>query len=61
MRQCLMFARKAFLNDPELPVGLFCARLAWNALEMDTEEEEKNLKMFVEGVQEEVMTGFCVI
>ena len=61
MRQCLMFARKAFLNDPKWPKGLYWARCAWKALEMDAAEEEKNLKMFLEGVQEDFMASFCVI
>ena len=61
LRQCLMFARKAFLNDPKWRKGLLRAREAWKALKMDAEMEERNLRKTVEGVQEEVMASFCVI
>ena len=61
LRQCLMFARKAFLNDPKWRKGLYWARRTWQALKMDAEMEERNLRKTMEGVQEEVMAGFCVI
>ena len=56
----MKYAKKSYLNDPKWKKSLQWARRAWSALEMDAVQEEKDLKLVIEGIQDEVLITFCL-